>query len=92
MKTLYVGNVPCLSSEAHLRELFSQLGAVHSITLINNRATGQSRGFGFIEMEDEVAGLAITMLNNCEFMGRQLRVSEARLRRPQPPRLARAAS
>lgn len=84
MKTIYVGNIPFTSSENELRELFERHGHVHSIKLINDRATGRSRGFGFIEMDEDAGKLAITALNDIDFQGHNLRVNEAHVHKPRP--------
>jgi len=81
MKRMYVGNLPYSSSEEEVRELFEQFGEVKSVSLIQDRETGRSRGFGFVEMTEENADKAMTSLNGTEFGGRTLRVNEARPRR-----------
>jgi RNA recognition motif-containing protein len=83
MKTIYVGNINYAASAEDLKELFSQYGEVLSAKIINDRETGRSKGFGFIEMESG-AETAIEELDGKEFQGRRLRVNEAR------PREARA--
>lgn len=82
-KSIYVGNLPWNTTEDELERLFSQYGEVLSVKLISDRETGRSKGFGFIEMGDDVAKTAIEALDNQEFGGRILRVNEAR---PQTPR------
>jgi RNA recognition motif-containing protein len=81
-KSIYVGNLPYNITENEVRELFAPHGEVLSVKLISDRETGRSRGFGFVEMDDEAAGAAIAALNETEFGGRTLRVNEARERRP----------
>jgi RNA recognition motif-containing protein len=77
-KKLYVGNLSYNSSEDGLRNLFSNYGTVVSAKIIFDRDTGNSKGFGFIEMgSDEEASAAIEGTNGQEFDGRQLRVNEA---------------
>jgi RNA recognition motif-containing protein len=83
MKTIYVGNINYNASAEELKELFSQYGEVLSAKIINDRETGRSKGFGFIDMESG-AETAIEELDGKEFQGRRLRVNEAR------PREARA--
>ena len=80
-KKLYVGNLAFSSTEADLRELFEQHGALQSVNVITDRETGRPRGFGFIEMDEAGAETAIRELDGHEMDGRQLRVNEARERR-----------
>jgi len=77
-KKLYVGNLSYSTTEDGLRSLFSQFGTVASVKIIFDRETGNSKGFGFIEMStDEEATAAIAGTNGHEFDSRQLRVNEA---------------
>jgi RNA recognition motif-containing protein len=77
-KKLYVGNLSYNTTEDGLRSLFSEFGSVASSKVIFDRDTGNSKGFGFIEMgTDEEAAAAITGTNGREYEGRQLRVNEA---------------
>jgi RNA recognition motif-containing protein len=77
-KKIYVGNMSYSTTDASLRELFSQYGEVVSATVITDRATGQAKGFGFVEMgSDEEASSAINGTNGLDFEGRKLRVNEA---------------
>ena len=77
-KKLYVGNLSYNTTEDGLRNLFSQFGTVASSKIIFDRDSGNSKGFGFIEMStDEEASAAITGTNGQELEGRQLRVNEA---------------
>jgi RNA recognition motif-containing protein len=77
-KKLYVGNLSYNTTEDGLRTLFSGFGTVASAKIILDRETGNSKGFGFIEMSsDEEANAAIAGTNGREFDGRQLRVNEA---------------
>ena len=80
---LYVGNLPFKTGEEELQALFAQHGTVQSVNLIRDRLSGQSRGFGFVEMtsEDE-AEKAIQSLNGHDMDGRQITVNEARPQRP----------
>ena len=81
---LYVGNLPFAATEDSLRELFAQAGAVNSATIITDRDTGRSKGFGFVEMSsDSEASEAITKFNGSSFEGRTITVNEAR---PKVPR------
>ena len=68
-------------TEDELRELFEQHGTVESAKVITDRDTGRSRGFGFVEMDDESATKAMQALDGHNFGGRDLRVNEARERR-----------
>jgi RNA recognition motif-containing protein len=77
-KKLYVGNLSYNTSEDGLRNLFAEFGSVASAKIIFDRETGNSKGFGFVEMaSDEEASAAMTGTNGREFDGRQLRVNEA---------------
>lgn len=80
-RKIYVGNLAFSSTEDEIRELFTQHGTVHSVDLIRDRLTGRSRGFGFVEMDEEEADAAITALNGTTFGERNLRVSVAKQRR-----------
>jgi RNA recognition motif-containing protein len=77
MAKIYVGNLPFSADEAAVRTLFSQHGAVTSVTLPVDRDTGRPRGFGFVEMAQEDAARAIQALNGYSMGGRPLRVNEA---------------
>jgi RNA recognition motif-containing protein len=78
-KKLYVGNLSYETTEDELQKLFIEVGPVVSATIITDRASGQSKGFGFIEMETEQAAQeAIERLNNQEINQRSIIVSEAR--------------
>jgi RNA recognition motif-containing protein len=80
MKRIYVGNLPWSADDNSLRDVFSAVGTVHSSSVITDRDTGRSRGFGFIEMDDSDADKAIEQLNGQDMDGRPLRVNEARER------------
>jgi RNA recognition motif-containing protein len=78
LKKLYVGNLPFSTTEDTLRELFEQHGNTVSVRVITDRETGRSRGFGFVEFEEESAAeKALQALNGAELEGRALRVNEA---------------
>jgi len=78
-RKLYVGNLPFQTDEQDLRDLFASAGTVDSVNMVRDQATGQARGFAFIEMaSDEDAQNAITTLNNYQLGGRALTVNEAR--------------
>ena len=86
-RRLYVGNIPYSSGEEDLRELFSKVGSVESVSIPTDMATGRPRGFAFVEMgADDEATKAIDELNQTEFQGRRLTVNEARPKAPRPPR------
>jgi len=86
-KKLFVGNLNFKTNDDDLRTLFSQAGTCESATVMMDRATGRSRGFGFVEMgTDEEAQKAVTEYNGYEFQGRNLNVNEARERTPGGPR------
>lgn len=84
MKRIYVGNLPWTTTDSELKTLFSPYGSVHSAAVINDRETGRSRGFGFVEMDDADADKAIDELNGRDFAGRALRVNEAQERQRRP--------
>jgi RNA recognition motif-containing protein len=77
MKKLYVGNLSWSTTDADLTEMFSQYGEVTSARVITDRETGRSRGFGFVELDDEGSEKAMKELDGKEFQGRNLRVNEA---------------
>lgn len=78
---LYVGNLSFQSSSHDLEELFASIGAVESATVVEDRETGRSRGFGFVEMANQEDGeKAIAELNGTEFAGREIKVNEAKPR------------
>jgi RNA recognition motif-containing protein len=84
MKKIFVGNFSFSLTEGELRSMFEPYGAVDSATVVTDRATGRSRGFGFVEMpSNEEAEKAIAALNGKDSGGRQLTVNEAR---PKPDR------
>jgi cold-inducible RNA-binding protein len=78
-KKLYIGNLAFGVSDKDLEELFAQAGACESAAVITDRSTGQSRGFGFVEMGSNAeAQKAIQQFDGQEFKGRALKVNEAR--------------
>jgi RNA recognition motif-containing protein len=82
-KRLYVGNLKYTVTSAHLQEMFEQFGAVSSAQVLSDRETGRSRGFGFVEMLNDVeAEAAIESLDGQDHDGRRLTVNEARPRTP----------
>ncbi len=81
LMNIYVGNIPFHVTEGELEEVFGAYGAVTSVKIITDRETGRSKGFGFVEMEDDDAGReAIEGLNQADFQGRPMKVNEARPR------------
>ncbi|RCS52689.1 RNA-binding protein [Bremerella cremea] len=84
-KKLYVGNLPYSYTGTDLENLFSQYGNVAYVSVISDRETGRSRGFGFVEMDsDSDASAAIDALNGYDIDGRKLVVNEAREREGRP--------
>jgi RNA recognition motif-containing protein len=80
-RKLYVGNLPFDATNRDLEELFAQAGACESVSIITDRTTGQSRGFGFVEMASAGdAQRAIQQFDGQPFKGRTLKVNEARER------------
>ena len=81
---LYVGGLPYSATEPQLQDLFAQHGTVESARVITDKFTGQSRGFGFVEMStSEEASAAISAVNGTQMDGRTLTVNEAK---PQAPK------
>lgn len=81
MKKIYVGNLAYQTTEEGLESAFSAFGTVSNVAIIRDRETGQSRGFGFVEMDDDSqAEAAIAGLNGTQVDGRTLTVNEARPR------------
>ena len=82
-RKLYVGNLPYSITEQTVRDAFSKAGTVTSVALITDRDTGQSKGFGFVEMSsDAEAQTAISQLNGQSLDGRQIKVNEAKPKAP----------
>ena len=78
-RKLYVGNLPYSVTESALSSKFAEFGTVESINLITDRDTGQSKGFGFVEMGSEAeAKAAIAGLNSVDYDGRAMKVNEAK--------------
>ncbi len=78
MKRLYVGNLPYTTTDQQLGDYFAQSGKILAVSVIFDRKTGRSKGFGFVDMEDADAANAVTMMNGKDFGGRPLVVNEAR--------------
>lgn len=86
-KKLYVGGLSYGTTDEGLKQLFSEVGAVESASIIIDRATNRSKGFGFVEMtNDEDAQTAIDRFNGTEFEGRKITVNEARPMTDRPKR------
>jgi cold-inducible RNA-binding protein len=80
-RKLYVGNLPFDTSEQDLQTLFGEVGAVDTVSVMRDNATGRARGFAFVEMaSEEEAQNAVSKLNNYSLGGRNLTVNEARPR------------
>jgi RNA recognition motif-containing protein len=82
MKTIYVGNIPFSSTKQDIEQLFEKHGEVHSVKFINDRISGKFRGFGFVEMDEDAADKAIDSLDGFELEGRNLKINEAKGRKP----------
>jgi cold-inducible RNA-binding protein len=83
---LYVGNLSFDTTSADLQEMFARAGTVENVSLIEDRETGRSRGFGFVEMQTkEEAAAAIQQFNGQEVGGRALKVNEAKPRENRTP-------
>ncbi|MFA5934058.1 MAG: RNA-binding protein [Candidatus Paceibacterota bacterium] len=86
-KKLYVGGLPYSTTDADLKSHFESAGSVDSATIIIDKMSGRSKGFGFVEMSnDDEALKAIDMFNGKDFGGRNLTVNEARPMEARPPR------
>ncbi|MBW6462919.1 MAG: RNA recognition motif domain-containing protein [Dethiobacteria bacterium] len=79
-KTLYVGNIPWSTKETDLEQFFSQYGEVLECRIITERATGRSRGYGFVEVNDDCIDDMLEKTNGAELEGRKLVVNEAKPR------------
>lgn len=78
--TLYVGNLPWSTTESSLADAFRSHGQVISSRIITDKETGRSRGFGFVEVEDQDAGTMVSAMNGADMEGRQIVVNEAKPR------------
>ena len=86
-KKLYVGNLSYDTTAAQLETLFSQVGTVAESTVITDRDTGRSKGFGFVEMtEESAAAAAMQQFNDTQLDDRTIKVAEAKPRRPREDR------
>jgi RNA recognition motif-containing protein len=87
---IYVGNLPYGVTEDDLKEAFSEHGEVESVNIITDKFSGQSKGFGFIEMpNNSEADKAIKALNESELKGRNIKVNQAKPREQRPQRKPR---
>jgi RNA recognition motif-containing protein len=82
---IYVGNLPYNVTDADLRETFSQFGQVEQVNLISDKFTGESKGFGFVEMDNNSqADAAIKGLNGTDMKGRNITVNQAKPKTQRP--------
>lgn len=82
---IYVGNLPFSATEVDLRNAFTTFGVVSRVNVITNKASGQPRGYAFVEMaNNDSAGAAIKGLNDMNLNGRNIRVNEAKVRGERP--------
>ena len=81
---IYVGNLPYSTTREDLEALFGEFGAVQAARVVMDRESGRSKGFGFVEMDDEAGKAAIEKLNCSEIGGRKAVVNEARPREDRP--------
>ena len=87
MKKIFVGNFSFSMTEGEMRSLFQPYGAIETAVLVNDRDTGRSRGFGFVEMTDNgEADKAIAALNGTDLGGRALKINEAQPKTDRPKR------
>ena len=84
MKSIFVGNLPWSATDAELAEKFSQFGTVISARIVNDKFTGKSRGFGFVDMEDADAAKAIAGMTGYKWNDRELTVNEGRPKSDRP--------
>ena len=81
---IYVGNLPYSTTREDLEALFGEFGAVQAARVVMDRETGRSKGFAFVEMDDEAGKAAIEKLNGSEIGGRKAVINEARPREERP--------
>jgi RNA recognition motif-containing protein len=87
MINIYVGNLSYNTTEDDLRAAFGEFGDISKVAVITDKYTGQSKGFGFVEMEnDDEANAAMQALNETDMGGRTIRVNQAKPRGDRPPR------
>lgn len=80
VKTLYVGNIPWSTTESQLEEFFAQYGQVLGCRIITERSTGRSRGYGFIEVNEDEMEEIMEKTNGADLEGRKIVVNEAKPR------------
>lgn len=83
---IFIAGLSYSITDADLSDLFQEYGEITSAKVVMDRQTGRSKGYGFVEMDDEAATKAISELNGAEYDGRTLSVSEARPREERPAR------
>ncbi|MCA9869321.1 MAG: RNA-binding protein [Caldilineae bacterium] len=86
MTRIYCGNLPFSTNDDELRDMFEEFGSVNEATVVSDRETGRSRGFGFVDMDTDGATKAIEALDGIDYKGRTLKVNVARPREERPPR------
>ena len=84
MKSIFVGSLPWAVKDADLEAKFSEFGAVTSARVISDKFTGRSKGFGFVDMEDDAAAKAIEAMNGYSWDGRAITCNEARPKTERP--------
>jgi len=82
---IYCGNLPFSTNDDELRGMFDEYGSVNDASIVSDRETGRSRGFGFVDMDADGAARAIEALDGLDYKGRNLKVNEARPREERPP-------
>ena len=85
MTRIYCGNLPFSTNDDELRGMFEEFGSVNDASIVSDRETGRSRGFGFVDMDADGAARAIEALDGMDYKGRNLQVNEARPREERPP-------
>ena len=84
---VYVGNLPFSTTDEQLREMFASFGETSEVTIIKDKFSGRSKGFGFVTLDDDgTAKAAVSEMNGKEVEGRELKVSEAKPMDPDRPR------
>ena len=84
MKSIFVGNLPWSTTNEDLEAKFSEFGQVTSARIINDKMTGKSRGFGFVDMDDDAAQKAIAAISGSKWGDREVTCNEARPRAERP--------